>query len=1047
MTTVPDQFVHLHVHTCYSLLDGIIRPDDLVARAVEYKMPAVAITDHGTMFGVIQFYMEAVRAGIKPIIGCECYVAPRTIADKTPADHAGLSHLVLLAETMEGYRNLCRLATIAQQDGFFHKPRIDKALLQKHAKGLIGLSACLKGEIPHLICRGRQDEADAAARQYCDMLGDRNFFLEVQNNGLPEQETVNNALLDMSRRLSIPLVGTNDCHYLDPEDSRAHEIALCLQTGQTIHDTDRLKFDTNQLNFKSTGEMCVFLEPFPRAAANTVAIAERCQVAFDFSARHFPVLETPPGKTMADMLEDSAMAGLKKRWQHICKQSSHADKSVYQQRLAYELAVINEMGAPGYFLIIADFIAYAKNNGILTGPGRGSAPGSLVCYCLGITGVDPIEHGLLFERFLNPERNVMPDIDVDICINGREKIHQYLMDKYNRDDGEDYAACIATLGTMRSRAALREVGRALIMPLDDVNKVAKLIPPGARSLDDALKKEPALRALIDSKPEFGELMDVIRKLEGLPFHILMNAAGIVLSDKPLTCYTPLYRFKGEMITQLDARSLETMGLARLDLLGMRDLTVISDTLQLIKNQGRQTPDLSRIDTTDAATCQLLSKGDTFGVFQLASTGMKELLVKARPRSLSEVAVLIALYRPGLLENGMVADYLGRKQGLKDTTYPTAKLEPILKETCGLPVYQEQIMQAVQVLAGYTPGQSDDFRKAMGKRIAEKIADHRQRFINGAAAKGIDKATALQLFEQLEYFGAYGFNKAHSIAYAFIAWQMACLKAHFPAEFMAVWLDISFGCVDRIARLIGECRDSNIPVLPPDVNQSARQFTVVNGQIRCGLACVKKTDKGLIDAIIAERTAAGPFVSLSDFCNRMSAGRPELLQDRKALENLVKAGAFDSTGATRSQMMAVLDEILKPSLDLQQPRKPAVPALPEVGEWSPHLRRALEKRAMGICLTPAPPAYCHAKLKRPTTTPCAPFTKILKAAGSLSMVSGKRLSISRAKMGVPWPWRSWKTTMRQSKSSFRLKFTSLPGTPCCRAGRSSWKVAMNVMKLE
>ncbi|MFP4040950.1 MAG: DNA polymerase III subunit alpha, partial [Desulfosudaceae bacterium] len=961
MTTAANQFVHLHVHTCYSILDGIIRPDDLVARAVEDNMPAVAITDHGTMFGVMDFYRNAVRAGIKPIIGCECYVAPRSIADKTPQDHDGIAHLVLLAENMEGYGNLCRLATIAQQEGFYHQPRIDKDLLREHAQGLIGLSACLQGEIPRLIRQGRQDEADEAARQYCEILGGDNFFLEIQNNGLRQQVPVNQALLDMSQRLSIPLVGTNDCHYLNPEDSRVHEIALCLQSGTTIHDSDRRKTETNQLHFKSAGEMGAFLEPFPQAAANTLVIAERCQVAFDFQAVHFPVLETPPGRTMADELASKARKGLQKRWERISAQAGHAAETAYQERLDYELSVIKDHGIESWFLIMADVIAYARDNGIPIGPGRGATGGSLTCFCLGITGLDPVEHGLLFERFLHPERQSIPYSDVDTCINGREAIFKYLRDKYSRSDGEAYVGRMATLGIFKSRATIRDVGRVLGIPWREVDKIAKLIPSDARDIDAALQKEPALKKRIDSKPEFGELMEVSRKLEGLPRHVSRHAAGIVIGDKPLPCYTPLFRFNNEMITQFGAREIERLGLLRLDLLGLRHLTVMADTLGLINRQGRKVPDLDYIDTADAATGDLLSQGDTSGVFQLESVGMKEMLVKARPRSLSEVSVLIALYRPGPWDTGMVADYFERKQGLKETTYLLAELEPLLKETCGLIIYQEQIMRIAQRLAGYTPAESNDLRIAFGKKIAAKLAEHRQRFINGAVAKGMERIAAQKLFALLKHFGGYGFNKAHSMAYALIAWQMAYLKAHFPVEFMAAWLNISLGESNRIACLIDECRASNIPVLGPDINQNAKQFAVDGGQIRCGLAIVKKTDEDLAEAIISERIANGPFTSLPDFCHRLAPVHPEILQDKEIVANLIKAGGFDGTGATRAQMMAALDNIL----NLSAAESPA--ALPEADEWHSRLRLALEKTALGFYLEAAPLTLGHITSKHQTTT--------------------------------------------------------------------------------
>ncbi len=962
----PARFVHLHVHTQYSLLDGIIRLEPLFERAREYNMPAVAITDHGTMFGVVHFYKEALKAGIQPVIGCECYLAPRGIADKTPADHEGLSHLVLLAETDEGYHNLCQLVTISQRQGFYYKPRIDKALLRRYGRGLIGLSACLKGEIPKLLLQDRQEEADNAARQYCDLLGENNFFLEVQNNGIPEQETVNRALLDMSRRLSIPLVGTNDCHYLDPEDSSVHELSLCLQTGKTIHDDDRLRFETDQLNFKSAGEMCAFLEPFPAAAANTLAIAERCQVTFDFHTFHFPCFETPSDKSVEDVFTEKTRAGFEKKWQQITASGNLcAGEDVYRERLEYEIGIIVEMEFPSYFLIVADFIEYARSRDIPIGPGRGSAAGSLVSYCLGITDLDPIEHGLLFERFLNPERKSMPDIDVDICINGREEVFRYLKEKYSHpDDDEEYVAHIITFGSMKSRAAVRDVGRVLDIPLYEVDKIAKLIPNDAKDLDDALQKEPALKEMIESRPEFGELMRASRVLEGLPRHASKHAAGVVIGDQPLARYLPLYRLNEEMVTQFDMKCVEAIGLVKLDLLGLRNLTVINDTLTLIGKQGLEVPDISHLDMSDALTYKLLGRGDTTGVFQLESPGMKELMVKMQPETFADITALVALYRPGPLGSGMVEDYVECKHGRKAVKYPVAELEPILKETNGVILYQEQVMRIARVLAGYTMGKADDLRKAMGKKIAEKMAEHRSYFVEGAVAKGFAEKDAEHIYGLIEYFGGYGFNKSHSAAYALIAYQTAYLKAHFPVAFMAALLTSAMVNPDNVVKFIAECRKSNIEVLPPDINDSEKTFTVVEGKIRFGLLAVKNVGEAAIEAIVAERHQNGPFASLFDFCERVSLTKV----NKKVLESLVKCGAFDSTGAARAQMMAAVEDALAYGQTIQKERADTQlslfdlagdcspvnePALPDIAEWREKQRLVFEKEALGFYITGHP----------------------------------------------------------------------------------------------
>jgi len=958
----PQDFVHLHVHTEYSLLDGIIRLEALVRRTVEYGMPAVAITDHGAMFGVVNFFKEAVKAGIKPIIGCECYLAPRAINDKTPQDHEGMSHLVLLARNMEGYHHLCRLASIAALRGFYHKPRIDKELLRQYGSGLIALSACLKGEIPQLLLQGKTAAADDAARWYSQTFGEGNFYLEVQNNGIPEQTVLNQALLDMGRRLSIPLVGTNDCHYLDSEDSDTHELFLCLQTGKTIYDADRMKFETNQLNFKPRQEMTAFLEAFPGAADNTVDIARRCDVQLDFKTLHFPRFETPEGKAVDVFFEEKVWRGFESKKARIQRHNPDVDETVYRERLAYEISVIKEMEFPGYFMIVADFIEYARNNGIPIGPGRGSAAGSLVSYCLGITDLDPIEHGLLFERFLNPERKSMPDIDVDICINGRERVFKYLVEKYG---GDEYVAHIITFGSMKSRAAVRDVGRVLDIPLYEVDRIAKLIPTDSKNLDDALEKEPALKELIASKSEFGELMKASRALEGLPRHASTHAAGVVIGDRPLFEYVPLYSVnEGEVSTQYDMKCVDAIGLVKLDLLGLRNLTVIQDTLDLLAHQGRRPPDMSHLKLDDPETYQLLGRGDTTGVFQLESTGMKELLVKMKPAVFSDVVALVALYRPGPLGSGMIEDFIERKHGRKQVEYLVPQLAPILKETYGVILYQEQVMKIAQALGGYSMGAADDLRKAMGKKIKEKMAEHRDYFVTGAVKNQIKESRAREIYEQMEYFGGYGFNKSHSAAYALIAYQTAYLKTHFPVEFMAALLTSAMTHPDDVVKFIAECRTAGIEILPPDINESEKRFAVVEGKIRFGLLAVKNVGEAAIEAIVEERRKNGRYVSLFDFCQRVSL----LKVNKKVVESLIKCGAFDSTGAARSCMMAAIEDALSHGQTIQRERADAqmtffdlddtaqainAPALPDLPEWTEKQRLAFEKEALGFYVTGHP----------------------------------------------------------------------------------------------
>jgi len=662
MTNNTQKFVHLHVHTQYSLLDGAIKIDVLLKRAKEFGMDAVAITDHGTMFGTAEFYEKALKAGIKPVVGCECYLAPRRLTDKTAEDGKNLSHLVLLAENQEGYRNLCKMASVGQLEGFYYKPRIDKELLKQHSKGLIALSACLHGEIPRLIQAGRAEQADEAARFYLDVFGENNFFLEIQKNGIEVQERVNQALSDMSSRLSIPLVATNDCHYLNKEDVRAHEVLLCIQTGKTMHDEDRFKFGTDQLYFKPKEVMYAEFKDYPGSLENTAKIAERCHIEFDFKTYHFPQFDADSGRTADELFDQKVREGYQKRLLEIKAKHPDIDETVYNERLEYEISIIKEMGFPGYFLIVADFIQYAKENGVPVGPGRGSAAGSIVAYSLDITDLDPIEHGLIFERFLNPARISMPDIDVDFCINGREKVFKYVVERYG---GGDFVAQIITFGKLKTRAVIRDVGRALDIPLREVDAIAKMVPDVLNiSLDDALKEEPRLREMAE-RPDIADLIKICRTLEGLTRHASTHAAGVVIGDKPLVEYLPLYKGKkDEVVTQFDMKYVEKIGLVKFDFLGLRNLTVIDNALSLIKEQHGSAPDLLNLDFDDAETYRLLSAGDTTGVFQLESSGMKDLLTRLKPACFDDVIALVALYRPGPLDSGMVDDFVERKHGRK-----------------------------------------------------------------------------------------------------------------------------------------------------------------------------------------------------------------------------------------------------------------------------------------------------------------------------------------------------------------------------------------------
>lgn len=965
MTTIqPNDFVHLHLHTQYSLLDGAIRLGPLFARANEFGMHTVSITDHGTMFGVVDFYQQALKNNIKPIIGCECYIAPRTIHDKTPEDNRGLSHLVLLAENQEGYNNLCKLVSIAQLQGFYYKPRIDRELLKAHSKGLIGLSACLHGEIPRRIVDGSIDKADAAAHFYLETFGEGNFFLEIQKNDIPVQDKVNQALVDMSQRLSIPLVATNDCHYLDRTDVRAHDVLLCIQTGKTVKDSERFRFSTDQLYFKSKEDMIRDFGAYDGAIANTVAIAKRCHVEFDFNNYHFPKYNAQSDKPASQLFIEKVEAGFKRVWEIITRKNPAADLKQYRERLDYEVNVINDMGFPGYFLIVADFINYAKDNGIPVGPGRGSAAGSIVAYSMGITDLDPLEHGLIFERFLNPSRISMPDIDVDFCINGREQVFKYVVERYG---GGDYVAQIITFGKLKTRAVIRDVGRALDIPLAEVDTIAKLVPDKLNiTLEDALKEEPKLSEMVRTRPDVAELIDICRVLEGLPRHASTHAAGVVIGDKPLVDYLPLYKGKkGEVVTQLDMKLVEKIGLVKFDFLGLRNLTVIDHTFDLITKNNKTAPDFSNLDTNDLPTYQLLSSGDTTGVFQLESSGMKDLLVRLKPECFDDIIALVALYRPGPLDSGMVDDFVERKHGRKKVAYLVPQLESILQETYGVIVYQEQVMKIAAELANYSMAEADGLRKAMGKKIHAMMVEHRQRFMKGSLETGVPEAKAKEIFDLMEKFGGYGFNKSHSAAYALIAYQTAYLKAHFPVEFMAALLTSEMNSIDGVVKFITECRSHDIEVLPPDINASDKAFTVTDEKIRFGLVAVKNVGEGAIDAIVEARKDGGPFPNIFNFCERVDLRKV----NKRVIESLIKGGAFDSTKEYRSRMIAVLEDALDYGQHIQKERSDPqmglfdfqdasqgslnVPAMPQIEEWEESELLMYEKESLGFYISRHP----------------------------------------------------------------------------------------------
>ncbi|WP_022668666.1 DNA polymerase III subunit alpha [Desulfospira joergensenii] len=964
MNQLSSPFYHLHVHTEFSLLDGAIRLDSLIKRCREYGMDAVSMTDHGTMFGAAAFYEKARKEGVKPVLGCEVYVAPRTLNDRTQMDNKGLSHLVLLAKNREGYANLCKLVSIAQLKGFYYKPRIDRELLAAHSKGLIGLSACLKGDIPKAIIANDTERTDQAAQFYLDTLGEDNFFLEIQENGMEIQHRVNQGILDLSQRLSIPMVATNDCHYLSKGDHKAHEILLCIQTGDTFTNQNRFKFDSDQLYFKSAQEMIDSLGQFPGAIENTREVISRCNVEFDDKTYHFPRYAQTQDESEAELFKEKAMAGFEEKLARIKKKNPDIDEKEYRDRIEYEIKIILDMGFPGYFLIVADFIAKSREIGVPVGPGRGSAAGSMVAYAMDITALDPIEHGLIFERFLNPSRISMPDIDVDFCIEGRDRVYKYTIERYG---GPEYVCQIITFGKLKAKAVIRDVGRALGVLLSEVDEIAKMIPDNAKNLTKAIEEVPAIREKCGESPEKTQMLEIALLLEGLPRHASTHAAGVVVADKPLNEYLPLFRGKeGETITQFDMNYVEKLGLVKFDFLGLRNLTVIKNCIELIEKQGKEAPDLLNLDYEDEKAFALLQNADTTGVFQLESSGMKDLISRLKPAAFSDIVALVALYRPGPLDSGMADSYVERKHGREEVVYLFEELEPVLNETYGVILYQEQVMKIAGVLASYSMADADGLRKAMGKKKLDLMEKHRRLFLEGAEKNGHDPQKAEELFNLMEKFGGYGFNKSHSAAYALIAYQTAYLKANFTLEFIAALMTSERGNSDAVMKYMDECRSHDIKVLPPDVNKSDAHFTVSQGSIRFGLAAVKGIGEAAIECIVEARQKEGPFESIYDFCERVNVSKV----NKKVLEALIKCGAFDSTEARRSQMMAVLEEVLEHGNRIQREKADAqldlfgdsdlgvavpvsIPKLPDIEEWEDNQLLELEKEALGFYITGHP----------------------------------------------------------------------------------------------
>ncbi|QAR32227.1 DNA polymerase III subunit alpha [Geovibrio thiophilus] len=903
-----NEFVHLHLHTQYSLLDGAIKIADLTDKIKEQGSRSVAITDHGTMYGIVDFYKKAKAAELKPILGCEVYVAPDTRFNKSYEKGEDKNHhFILLAKDNTGLANLRFLASRAQLEGFHYKPRIDKELLAQYSEGLIGLSACLAGEIPRAIMRNDLQHAIRTAETYRDILGKGNFYLEIQDNGLPEQVQVNRQLMKMSKDMGIPLVATNDCHYLEKGDHLSHEVLMCIQTQSVLSSPNRMEIHTDQLWVKSPEEMWASFRDVPEALTNTVDIAERCGSSIEFGNLHLPEYDVPDGYSIDSYLEYLSGEGLKRKLAHI-PEELHRE---YHERLVMELKVIVMKGFAGYFLIVWDFINYAHTQKIPVGPGRGSGAGSLVAYSLGITDIDPIRFNLLFERFLNPERESMPDFDIDFCVNGREDVIRYVRRKY----GDDKVAQIITFGQLLGRGSVRDVGRVLEVPLKDVDKLAKTIPesPGM-TINKALKADSDLESAFAEIEKGPDILRHARKLEGLLRNAGMHAAGIVIGDKPLDFYVPLCKGQNdEVVTQFEKDTLEEVGLVKFDFLGLKNLTIIDWAVKNIKAVHGTDIDMQKLDLDDQKTYDMLSAGDTTGVFQLESEGMKNLLKKLRPECIEDVIALVALYRPGPIGSGMLDSFVKRKHGEETIDYPLPELVPILKETYGIIVYQEQVMQIAQVVGGYSLGNADILRRAMGKKKASLMEEHKNIFINGdekmgvegAIKKGFTKEKAEELFNLMEKFADYGFNKSHSAAYAIVAYQTAWLKANYSVEYMAALLSCELDKGEKVVTFKEETEKMGILVLPPDINESGKDFSIKNGNIRFGMGAIKNVGFSAIDSMVQNREER-PYTSIYDLCERIDLR----LANKKVLESLIKAGAMDSFGKNRRQHLQVLEQALE-----------------------------------------------------------------------------------------------------------------------------------------
>jgi DNA polymerase-3 subunit alpha len=959
-------FVHLHTHSQYSLLDGACRLDSVIQLAKDFKMPALAITDHGNMFGAIEFYKKATKAGVKPIIGIEAYVAAGSRFDKkasTVYPNGGF-HMILLAKNLTGYKNLIKLSSAGYLEGFYHRPRMDKDILKQHSEGLIATSACLMGEVNWHLQRGETEEAVATARFYQEMFGEGNFFLEIQNHGLEQEKLILPKITAIARETGIPLVATNDCHYLRQQDWQAHDALLCIQTDKKVDDPDRMRYNSDQIYFKSPEEMEQTFGDYKEALENTLRIAESCNLELELGQLKLPVFPIPKPYVDPDQyLRHLSEEGLKVRYTRITEE--------IKKRLEYELGVIKQMGYAGYFLIVKDFCDYARTQKIPVGPGRGSAAGSIVSYALKITNVDPIRFNLLFERFLNPERISMPDIDIDFADRGRDKIIKYVIDKY----GAENVTQIITFGTMAARGVVRDVGRVLGLAYSDVDKIAKLIPATAdMTLEKAIETIPELRQMAESDKRIERLLEYSKTLEGLARHCSTHAAGVVIAPSALTNYVPLFKgSRDEITTQYDMKMVEEIGLLKMDFLGLRTLTVIDDAERMIReNYPDVKLDLDNLPLDDPKVFEIFARGETVGIFQFESNGMRDYLRKLKPETFVDLAVMNALYRPGPLdarvemrpgeEMNMIDIYIERKRGTLAVKFLHPKLEKILGETYGVIVFQEQVLQIANQLAGYSLGQADLLRKAMGKKDAQLMATQKQEFLNGAVSHKIDPKVAAEMFDQIETFARYGFNKAHSTCYALIAYQTAWLKRYYQDEFMAALMTSEISDTDRIYTLLEECRRLGIKVEPPDVNESRSDFTVVNGSIRFGLQAVKNVGGEAAIAIQEARTTHGRFLSLADLCSKV----PVRQINRRTLESLIAAGACDSLAGNRAQKYEIVEACLEYAHKVQEQQNShdlfagsgkaiarVEPPMKETPEWASAQRLTQEKAMLGFYLSGHP----------------------------------------------------------------------------------------------